>query len=96
MKRFQSKGIANKAGKDINLYNFRKQRNPVVNLNKKAKKKFPNSLSMENDSNPFWETCKLYFSNKGIKTLGNMILSAKGLILREWKLCESLIFIFNP
>ena len=47
MKRFQLKGIANKTGKDIGLYNFRKQRNLVVNLNKKEKKKFLNSLSME-------------------------------------------------
>ena len=75
MKRFQSKSIANKAGKDINLYNFREQRNLVVSLNKKAKKKFPNSFSMGNDSNPFWETCKLYFSNKEIKTFNNIILS---------------------
>ena len=47
MKRFQLKGIANKTGKDIGLHNFRKQRNLVVNLNKKEKKKFLNSLSME-------------------------------------------------
>ena len=83
MKRFQLKGIANKTGKDIGLYNFRKQRNLIVNLNKKEKKKFQNSLSMENGSNLFWENCKHYFSNKGIKTLGNMILSAKSLILKK-------------
>ena len=53
MKRFQLKGIANKTGKDIGLYNFRKQRNLIVNLNKKEKKKFQNSLSMENASNLF-------------------------------------------
>ena len=81
MKRFQLKGIANKTGKDIGLHNFRKQRNLVVNLNKKEKKKFLSSLSMENDSNLFSEICKL--SNKGIKTLGNIILSDKGLILKK-------------
>ena len=37
-KRFQLKSIANKTGKDIGLYNFRKQRNLVVNINKKEKK----------------------------------------------------------
>ena len=47
MKRFQLKSIANKMNKDIDLYNFRKQQNLVVNLNKKEKKKFLNSLSME-------------------------------------------------
>ena len=58
MKRSQLKSIVNKAGKDIDLYKLRKQRNLVVNLNKKEKKTFLNSLSIENDSKPFWETCK--------------------------------------
>ena len=53
MKRSQLKSIANKSGKDIGLYNFQKQRNLVVNLNKKEKKKFLNSLSIENDSKSF-------------------------------------------
>ena len=64
MKRSQLKRTANKTGKYIGLYNFRKQRNLVVNVNKKEKKK--NSLLMENDSKTFWETCKPYFSNKGM------------------------------
>ena len=34
-KRSELKGIANKTGKGIDLHNFRKQRNLVVNLNKK-------------------------------------------------------------
>ena len=51
MKRSQSKSIANETGKDMmDLYKFQKQRNLVVNLNIKEKKKFLNSLSMENDS----------------------------------------------
>ena len=84
MKRSQSKSIANKTGKDMDLYKFQKQRNSVVNLNIKEKKKFLNSLSIENDSKAFWETCKPYFSNKGIKTSRIIILSDKeGLILKE-------------
>ena len=89
MKRSQLKSIANKTGKDIDLYNFRKQINLVVNYNKKENKKFQNSLWIENDSKPFWETCKPYFSNKGIKTSGNIILSDKeGLILKEIKVAR--------
>ena len=87
MKRFLLKKYCEQAGKDIDLYNFRKQRNQVVNL--KEKKEFLNSLSIENDSNPFWETCKPYFSSKGIKTSGNIILSDKeGLILKEIELAR--------
>ena len=89
MKRSQLKSIANKTGKDIDLHKFRKQRNLDVNLNKKEKKKFLNSLSIENDIKPFWETCKPYFSSKGIKTSGNIILSDKeGLILKETKVAR--------
>ena len=41
-------------------------------------------MSLENDSKPFWETCKTYFSNKGMKASRNIILSDKeGLILKE-------------
>ena len=58
MKRSQLKSIAIKTGKDIDLYNFWKQRTLLVNLNKKEQKKFLNSLSIQNDSKPFWETCK--------------------------------------
>ena len=64
MKRSQLKSIANKTGKDIDLYNFRKQRNLVVTHNKKQKKICLNSLAIENDSKLFWETCKPYFFNK--------------------------------
>ena len=40
MKRFQIKNIAKKTGKDTGEYNFQKQRNLLVNLNKRKKNKF--------------------------------------------------------
>ena len=76
MERSQLKSIANNTGKNVNLHRYRKQRNLVVNLNWKEKRKFPNSLLIENDSKPFWEMCKLYLSKKGKKTSADM-LSAK-------------------
>ena len=77
MKRSHLKSIANKTGKDINLYNIRKHRNLVVNRNKKEKKKFLNFLSIENDTQPFRETCEPYFLNKAIKTSGNITIFDK-------------------
>ena len=77
MKRSQLKSIANKTDKDIDPNHFRKQRNLVVNLNKKEEKKFLNSYSMVNGNKPFRKTCKRYFLNKGVKTSGNIILSDK-------------------
>ena len=90
MKRSQLKSIVNKAGKDIDLYKLRKQRNLVGNLNKKEKKTFLNSLSIENDSKPFSESFKQRNKNSS-----NIILSDKeGLILKEIEV-EGLLFIFN-
>ena len=68
----------------------------VVNLNKKEVKNFFNSLSIGNDSQPFWETCKPYFSNKAIKTFGNIILSDKeGLILKETEVAREFVIYFQ-
>ena len=92
MKKSQLQSTANKKGKDIDMYKFQKQRNLVVNLHKKEKNKFLNSLLIECDSKPFWEMCKSYLSNKGLKNLGNITLPDKeGQVARE-----SLILIFNP
>lgn len=60
MKRSQLKIIANSKCKEI----YRKQRSLVVNLGKAERKKFLNSLSMENDSEPFWKTSKPFFFKK--------------------------------
>ena len=81
MKRYQLQSIANKTSKDIDLHKLQKQRNLVVNLNKKEKNKLINSLSIEYDREPLWETCKSYFLNKGIKTLGNITLFDKEVLL---------------
>ena len=64
MKRSQLKGVANKTGKDIDLCKSRKQRNLVVNPNNKEKKKFLNSLFIENDSKAFTKHANLTFRIK--------------------------------
>ena len=98
MKKSHLQTIANKTGKDIDLSKLRKQRNLVVNLNNKEKNKFLNSLLIEYDSKPFQETRKPYYSDKGIKTLGNITLPDKeDHILKEIKVArDSLMLIFNP
>ena len=50
----QLKSITNVRSKE----KYRKQRNLVVNLNKKEKKKFLNSLLIENRDKSFCKTCK--------------------------------------
>ena len=53
-------------------------------------------MSIENYGKLFWETCKPYFSSKGIKTLANIILSDKeGLILKEMEVVREFNIYFQ-
>ena len=85
----QLKSIVNRTGKGIDLYKFQKQRNL------KEKKKFLNSLSIENDSKPFCETHNLLFKQRN-KILENIILSNKeGLILKEIEVARDFYIHFQ-
>ena len=89
MNRTRLKNIANRTGKEKDIAKYRKQRNFVVNLNKKEKRIYFNSLSVH-DSKPFWKRCKKYFSNKGIKTSGNIILlDEDNLVLNEKQVAKN-------
>ena len=50
MKKSQVKNTANKTGKDTHLYQYRKHKNLVTNINKNEKKKSLFSLTIENES----------------------------------------------
>ena len=53
-------------------------------------------MSIENDSKLYYEKCKPYFSNKGIKTSRNIILSdKKGVILKEIDVAQEVNFHFQ-
>ena len=73
MKRSRLKNKANKTKKPIDISNFKKQRNYVVNLNKQAKFEYFSSYNSD-DSKPLWVSCKPYFSNKYRYFLTRMIL----------------------
>ena len=55
-KNLEKKSILNNIGQDIDLHNYGKQRNIVLNPNKKEKNRFLNFLSTENDRKPSSET----------------------------------------
>ena len=83
MKRSRIKNKANKTKKPIDISNFKKQRNYVVNLNKQAKFEYFSSHNSA-DSKPFWVNCKAYFSNKYGKADTDIVLNENGdLILKK-------------
>ena len=64
MKRSKLKNIANKSNNPNDMANYRRQRNLVVNMNRKAKKSYFNSIDANSSSKHFWKACKPLFSNK--------------------------------
>ena len=89
MKRSRLKNKANKTKKEVDINNFKKQRNYVVNLNKQTKFEYFSSYN-STDSKPFWVNCKPYFSNKHSKADTNIILNENGdLILKNEEIAKT-------
>ena len=81
MKRSKLKNIANKTKNTSDIMKYKKQRNYVVQLNKKAKLEYFNNIDSSQESKLFWVNCKPYFSNKHSKADTDIILHEKGDII---------------
>ena len=89
MKRSKLKNKANKTKLPVDINNYKKQRNYVVNLNKSAKFGYFNRYDCK-DGKPFWVTCKPYFSNKHSKADNNIVLNENGeLILKNKEIADT-------
>ena len=54
----------NRSKDPFDIANYKKQRNLVVSLNSHEKSRYFNEVSTNENSIPFWVTCKPHFSNK--------------------------------
>ena len=89
MKRSRLKNKANKTKKLIDISNFKRQCNYVVNLNKQAKFEYFSSYNSA-ESKPFWVNCKPYFSNKYSKADTDIVLNENGdLILKNEEIAKT-------
>ena len=64
MKRSPLKNKANKTGKAVDIFNYKKQRNLVAKINNKCKREYFDKWKVKTTNKPFWKTCKPCFSNK--------------------------------
>ena len=64
MKRSQLKKKANKTEDTKDTLKYKKQGNHMVQLNNQSKQELFDSLNPFLNSEPFWKSCKPYFSNK--------------------------------
>ena len=95
MKRSRLKIKANKTKKPIDISNFKKQRNYVVNLDKQAKFEYFSSYNSAG-SKPFWVNFKLYFSNKYSKADADTVLNENGdLVLKNDEIAK-IFWLFPP
>ena len=81
MKRSKLKNKANKKKNPSDIKNYKKERNYVEQLNKKAKLDYFNNFDSSQGSKPFWVKCKPYFSNKHSKEDTDIILNEKSDII---------------
>ena len=80
----------NKETRDIKIY--KQQPNVVVRLNKDSKYSYFSNLDIRKKSKPFWNACKLYFTNKHSRgDTSIMLVEKQEFILSEKKIC----LIFN-
>ena len=88
MTRSRLKNRANKSGKEEDLQAYKKQRNLVLKLNRKAKKNFLKSCISTNDkmkNKNFWKLCKPLFTEKGSQYNQNITLIEKKRSISENK-----------
>ena len=89
MKWSKLKNKANKTKPLIDIRNYKKQRNYVVNLNKNAKLEYLSRYDCK-DGKPFWVNCKPYFSNKHSKADNNIVLNGdEDLILKNKEIANN-------
>ena len=89
MKASKLKNKANKTKLLIDIRNYKKQRNYVVNLNKNAKFEYFSRYDCK-DGECFWVNCKPYFSNKHSKADNDIVLNEDGeLILKNKEIANT-------
>ena len=94
MKRSRLKNIATRSQTPEDWEIYRRQRNLVVNINRKAKKTLFDSVNINSSqgSKAFWKTCKPFFSNKGNTVEERILLVEEETIVSN---DEELATIFN-
>ena len=93
MIRSKLKRLANKSGRPDDMARFRKQRNFVVNLNRKTKKTFFAGTS--NSPKCFWKAIKPYFGERGASKERILLVENDAIISDEKVLACTFNKFFN-
>ena len=92
MKRSRLKHRYNKTRLEADLTAYKKQRNLVVNMNRKSKTEYLKSNSPnDRSSKNFWDFCKPYFTDKGIIIDDKIKLrSGESIIVNDYEIAEKM------
>ena len=83
MRRSRVKNKVNKTREAVDILNYNKQRNLVVNINNEWKREYFDKLSVKTATKPFWKTSKPCFSNKHSHGGSKIILIENDKIVSE-------------
>ena len=94
MTRSRLKSIANKTGSGEMLRAYKRQRNHVVNLNKKAKRDLFNRVDTNTSTGngKFWKVCKPLFGSNSTGSSNKIILVEKNNVISD---DNSIVSLFN-
>ena len=86
MNKSRLKNKANRSKDPVDNANYKKQCNLVVSLNRQEKSEYFNEVSNSKSSRQFWDTCKLYFSNKHARRDFKIVFIEDNKMLQKMKM----------
>ena len=95
MKRSRVKNKTNKTREVVDILNYSKQRNSVVNIINECKREYFDKLNVKTAIKPFWKTSKPYFSNKHSHG-GSKITLIENNRIKYHKIAKSFNTYFEP
>ena len=89
MKILRLKNRANKTCKAVGIFNYKKQRNLVIKINKECKRDYLDNLNIKTTTKQFSKTCKLYLSNKHSHGAKNTLIEIDRIVSANNKIAKT-------
>ena len=84
-----TKNEANKTSKVVDIFNYKKQRNLVIKINKECKRDYLDKLNIKTTTKQFSKTCKPYLSNKHSHGAKNSLIEIDRIVSENNKIAKT-------
>ena len=89
MKKSRLKNEVNKTSKVVDIFNYKKQRNLVIKINKECKRDYLDKLNIKTTTKQFSKTCKPYLSNKHSHGAKNTLIEIDRIVSENNKIAKT-------